>query len=432
MKTSFKVITSIFALGAVILLALHLTLLYGLTRAMREVVLPRIKAETGIDAQVGRLSINLAAGELYLNQVEVRNPAGFLLENLASVDRVEVSVDIPSLFKQKLIRVKNVDVENALVNVIRNKDGALNLQRLQQTLPQPDRPATGTRPQSEPPVERRADRPAPLPKEDQPPLPELIIETLQCNASVRYIDFKLNELDIALDLVVSGESISTLSDPKATWGNITVQGALGNNRTSFNTDLKVRLAPLRNPKTPSFDLTGRILEIDPQLMDDIYESLKIRSAPFGLKPDLQCRAGWFVDSRIGLELTDIELEEGLADDLGGLSSIDALRFSVPVEGALLDPRVDIRGGLLSAMRGNMRSLFDAFLRGVIGKETGDSTAAKKVLKDLAGGSSGDTNAPSGINTDTLIDLLGEQVEEIGENEAVKEELKNIGKWLLGE
>ncbi|HEY5621066.1 MAG TPA: hypothetical protein VIR77_00555, partial [Pontiella sp.] len=155
-------------------------------------------------------------------------------------------------------------------------------------------------------------------------------------------------------------------------------------------------------------------------------------APFGLNPDLQCRAGWFVNSRIGLDLTDIQFEEGLAKDLGGIHSIDALRFSVPVEGSLLHPKMDIGNALLNAMRVNMRSLFDAFIKGTVMKETGGSEAAKKILKDLAGETSGDTNEASGITSDTLIDLLGEQVEEIGENEAVKEELKNIGKWLLGQ
>ena len=39
MKTSFKVLGAIMALGLVILLGLHLFLQYGLTKAMRDVVL---------------------------------------------------------------------------------------------------------------------------------------------------------------------------------------------------------------------------------------------------------------------------------------------------------------------------------------------------------------------------------------------------------
>ena len=88
MKTTLKTLAAIFALGLVVLLGLHLFLQHGLTKTMREVVLPRIKAKTGIDARVGRLSINLPSGILYLDDVAVKNPDGFLLENLASVERM--------------------------------------------------------------------------------------------------------------------------------------------------------------------------------------------------------------------------------------------------------------------------------------------------------------------------------------------------------
>ncbi|HSR87858.1 MAG TPA: hypothetical protein VLL07_02795, partial [Pontiella sp.] len=89
MKTNFKVIGLVFGLGLVILIILQVFLQYGLTKTMRDVVLPRIRQETGIDVQVGRLSINLAGGRLLLKNVSVRNPEGFALENLASVDRIE-------------------------------------------------------------------------------------------------------------------------------------------------------------------------------------------------------------------------------------------------------------------------------------------------------------------------------------------------------
>ena len=147
MKTTFKVLAALFSLGMVILVGLHLFLQYGLTKAMRDVVLPRVQEETGVEVRVGRLSLNVPSGILYLKNLEVRNPAGFLLENLASIDRINVEVDFLSLLKQKLIRVKNVEIENALVNVIRNQDGELNINRFQEDLSQPaeSRPIPETR-----------------------------------------------------------------------------------------------------------------------------------------------------------------------------------------------------------------------------------------------------------------------------------------------
>ncbi len=80
MKTTFKVFGSIVALGLVILVVFHVVLLYGLTKAMRDVVLPQLKEETGIDARVGRLSINVAAGMLYLNDVEAGGETDFIFQ----------------------------------------------------------------------------------------------------------------------------------------------------------------------------------------------------------------------------------------------------------------------------------------------------------------------------------------------------------------
>ena len=423
MKTTFKVFGSIFALGMVVLLGLHLFLQYGLTKTMREVVLPRVKAETGIDVRVGGLSINLPDGILYLKEVEVKNPDGFFLENLASVKRVAVEVDLLSLLTQKLVLVKNIEVEKALLNVVRNREGELNLDQLQEVPPPSARPVpeSGKAPPEKVPEVGREPAPAPQPAEAKP-LPEVLIEAMQCRAKVRYIDFKLDQMDLALDLNVVGANLSTQRDPATPWGDVSIMGSLGNSRSSFATDLQLRLAPVTDPQAPSFDLTGKVMEIDPRIMEEAYSKLGIRSAPFGLDPILHCRDGWFQDSSVVLNLTDIVLEDKLAKRLGGMASIDSLRFPVPVEGALQEPTVDMQQAISSALGGNVQTLLDSFLKGI---------APKERPEDLAGGNISDTNSPAPVTTDTLIDILGEQVDEIGEDEELKKELKNLGKWLFG-
>jgi hypothetical protein len=129
------------------------------------------------------------------------------------------------------------------------------------------------------------------------------------------------------------------------------------------TDLDLQLAPVTDPQSPSFDLTGRILEIDPRIMQEAYSRLGIRSAPFGFDPQLHCRDGVFEQSRVALNLNSIKLEDKLADRLGGMGSIQSLRFVVPVEGTLQSPEIDVQGSLLSAMGGNAQSLLDSLLKG---------------------------------------------------------------------
>lgn len=364
MKTSFKVIISVFALGLVILTILHIFLQYGLTKTMRDVVLPRIQQETGIDVQVGRLSVNVAGGRLFLKNVSIRNPEGFALENMASVDRIEVLVDISSLFRQKPLRVKKVELRNAVVNVVRNRDGVLNFNALQERLAtQPRQPEPGGQPKPEPGGrEPQPGPPAPEPSEPKP-LPEVLVETLQCGAKLRYKDMNYESLDLTLVLKVDGQGLSTQRDPETPWGRVVLNGSLGGDRTRFVTDLDLQLAPVTDPESPSFDLTGRIMEIDPRLMQEAYSRLGIRSAPFGVDPQLYCREGQFERSMVALNLTDIKLEDKLADRLGGMGSIASLRFVVPVEGTLQSPEIDVQGSLRSAIGGNTQSLLNALLKG---------------------------------------------------------------------
>lgn len=438
MKTTFKVLAAIFGLGLVGLLGLHLFLQYGLTKTMREVVLPQIEAETGIRVEVDRLSLNVPNGILYLKDVEIRNPEGFVLENMASVKRIDVAVDILSLLKQKPIRVKKIKVENALVNVIRNKAGELNINHWQE---KPPEPPLGGEPSKTPSAEAT--------------LPEVLIEALHCNAKVRYLDFKIDEFDLVFDLRLAGSNLSTCKDPAASWGDISLFGSLGSQRTRFVTDLKLRLAPLVDPQAPSFDLTGKVLEIDPRILDKIYSDLGIRSAPFALDPRIYCRNGLFKDSMITLNVTDILLEDKLSDRIGGMASIAGLRIRVPVEGSLREPKADVRKVFREVLGDNAPILLEAAALGAIAKELGleeppedlveaavevlgkhvdeigESETVKEVLKDLAKGAASDTNAPVSVVSDVLIDILGEQVDEIGENEELKGELKNLGNWLFG-
>lgn len=453
MKATFKVLVALFGLGAVLLLGLHLFLQYGLTKTMRDVVLPKIEAETGVVATVGRLSINLPNGILRLSDVAVQNPPGFYLENRLFIKRINVEVDLLSLLKKKLIRVKNIEVEEGLINVIRNKNGDWNMSSIQEETP----PLVGGKLDLKAEKHSHGQEPiADTPSVESAEFPEVLIEVLQSHVQVHYFDFKLNQLDFMLDLSVIASNLSTQKDPAAAWAEIAVIGSLGSQRTRFVTDLQLRLAPFVDPQMPSFDLMGKVLEIDPRILEEVYRDLGIRSAPFGLDPQIHCREGMFTNSTVALNLPDLVFEEKLVDRLGGMASANGLRFSFPIEGSLQEPEVDLKQALYSHLGGNAKTLLGSFLSGVIAKETGqenppenltevalavlgeqvdeiaESETIQDALKDLAGGESSDTNRPSLISSDTFVEILGEQVDEVGENEELKEELKNLGKWLFGQ
>jgi hypothetical protein len=446
MKKILKVVGVIFALGAVILLGLHLFLQYGLTKTLNEVVLPRLEAETGIRAEVGRLSVNLPNGKLSLQDVSVKNPDGFVLEDMVLIERIDLSVDMMSLLKQKLVRVQRVDVQNALVNVIRNQAGDVNVNQLK-SKSSPPQPAEGKSPVNV--TEQPTGKEPEAAVSPAQPLPEILIEALRCNLTLRYLDFKLNQLDLSLDLRLAADHLSTLRDPLTPWANLALMSSVGSEHTRFVTDLRMKLAPVVDPQVLSFDLTGQIMEIDPRMLDKIYSKLGIRSAPFGLTPRLQCRKNQFENSALSFEINKIVFEDKLSDRLGGLASIDSLKFSAPVEGSLQEPKMDLMAAFKGGLGGTAQTVVESFIKGALAKEAGldkvpddltdaavdllgakvsevgDSETLQKVLKDLANGKSGDTNAPPVDKTDVAVEVLGEQIDEVGESEAVKKALKDL-------
>ncbi|MDH3982118.1 MAG: hypothetical protein OES84_04370 [Kiritimatiellaceae bacterium] len=421
MKTVFKVLGSIGVLGAVILLIFHLVLLYGLTSAMREVVLPQVKEETGLDVQVGRLSINAASGLLFLNHVEVKNPQGFLLENLLEIERLELELDIPSLFKKKPYRVKNVELQSGQINIVRDLDGDINIDQLRREKPKAGPSSDEKKPvakDGKPPSGKGPKAGKPAPSKPPKPWPEVLIEKLLCHVSIRYVDMKLEQLDLSLIAKVEGGGLSSLHDPDAPWSDLSLLGALESDRTRFVTDLDLKLAPLAEAQEPSFDLTGKMLEIDPRLMGEIYESLNVRSDPFGINPDFHCRFGQFHKSQVGIVLRNIQFKDGLIRDLVGLGAIDSLRLVVPVEGTLKKPLIDVEEAFESSVRNNAGTILDAFRK-------------RPAQKDLATGDASVKNTPSSIDTDAVVDLLGDEIKDLAEDEELKEDLKELGKWLYG-
>ncbi|WP_372799248.1 AsmA family protein, partial [Pontiella sp.] len=396
-------------------------------------------------------------GMLYLDDVQLRNPEGFLLENMASVERINVKVNVKSMLLQQPLIVHHVEVENALVNVIRNEAGEINVNSLKGPRAEeaPEQPEPVPPPDAPP---EKVPEPGKIPPKPKPekPLPELLFERILCNATVRYIDFKLDQLDIALQLQAKAVNLSTLSDPEAGWGAAQITGSLGNDHNSYKTELNLRLAPVRSVDQLSFDLTGRIMEIDPRSLESLWKRAGIRPAPFGIEPEFHSRNHAFVNSQVSVSMKEVALEDKLSRKLGGMGTVETLSLTVPITGTLDRPRGDFQSALMSAIGKNAGSLLNAWIKGQAGKygvetaevpttvdaavdvlgeavkEIGESETVKKVLKDLADGEPSATNAPPPISSDTAVEILGEHIEEIGENEELKKELKNLGKWLFGE
>ena len=387
MKKIFKILFSFFLIGVLALIGLHFFLQHGLTNTMRKVVLPRIEEETGIEASIGGLSINLPLGTLNLWDVSIKNPKGFVLDDAAKIDHILVKIDFWTLLTTKQIKIENIKIKDALLNVIRNQAGDINLEMFKK--PKDVKPKTN--------AETIAKK-----EKLKKDWPEILITALHGNATVKYLDFKLNELDLSIDLKLVGDHISTVKTPNTRWGNLLLTGSAGSHRSRFVTHLYLKLAPVQDPHNISFDLTGKVMEIDKRILDKIYEKLGIKSMPFGINPHLYVRENHFKNSTLNIELTDITFDEHLSKHLEKTASIEKLSMPIPVKGTLRKPKFNIQKAFKNSMNSNSQSLFKAFLQGQLGTE--------KPPEDI---------------TDATVDLLGKEVDEIGDNQALKQLIKNV-------
>ena len=67
-------------------------------------------------------------------------------------------------------------------------------------------------------------------------------------------------------------------------------GELLSDRSSFKTHISLRMAPITDLQKLSFDLEGRVLEIDPRLIAKTSDKLGIQMAPFWFR-STNCLSG---------------------------------------------------------------------------------------------------------------------------------------------
>jgi len=431
MKKIFKILFLIASMSVLILIGLHFFLQYGLTNTMRKVVLPRIEKETGIRTTIGDLSINLPKGTLNLWEVSIKNPKGFILDDVAKVNHILIKIDFWALLTSNKIKIEKIAVYDMLVNVIRNKEGDLNLKSFEKLK------------HSKPKTEQEKIAKKEKLKKDWP---EILVTALECNATIKYLDFKLNELDLSLDLTLTGDHISTVKAENTRWGNLFLVGGVGSKKSKFSTDLWMKIAPIRDPNSLSFDLTGKVMKLDPRMLNKIYKKLKVKSMPFGVNPDLYVRGNKFEHSKVYFELNNITFEKRLSKHLGDMASIESLNIPIPVKGTLRKPKFNVQKSFLDSMNPNSESILKAFLQGkldlekppeditdasivLLGKEVdeiGENKALKKLIKNVVNKeTSSKSNAPPAITSDAVIDALAEGVDKKQKHKASKEALKAL-------
>lgn len=335
--------------------------MFALNGILATWVYPSVEKQTDVQIQSSKASYNPISGWLRVSNLMILNPPNFEEPTFAVIPVLELKLKPTSLFGGGAVVIEQAQIDQGVVKLIRNKKGVLNIQELQKSLI----------PSGE--VSKMKGEQIPAVKDSKEPI-EIFLNILEMNSDIHYLDHQIPDLNVLLHMAVSGKQISTV--PGYEWGYMQIMGELLSDRSSFKTHISLRMAPITDPQKLSFDLEGRVLEIDPRLIAKTSDKLGIQMAPFGIDPRIVCRAGQLEGSEVAIRLQDV-----VFSIRGNRTKINQLQFAVPLKGTMQRPIFDLSGAFREAVGGNTSLI----LGSVIGGLVQDLDILAEPVKGLTGG-----------------------------------------------
>jgi len=362
-----------------------------------------------------------------------------------------------SLLKRDPVIVKQLTAQGATLIIERNKEKMFNVQELASALKpieSTDAPAAKV-PEQTPAQQQSSQKQqaatAPAPAK---PIP-VHIRRIAVDTVVKYVDSRRRkEYDLSLRL--TGSDLFTVPAEGQPSSLLVLRGSLPHEKDSFETDLNAILEPLTDPKNPTFNASGSILDIDAAFLGDLLKKNNVESRSFSIKPSITCTKGQLKGSRIDLVLNDLKVYG---------AEIGTTTLKLPLNGTLTSPVLDLTGALQSlfseqsvkigkalGMRELKKELSKQLgvdtnaappemLVGALTnnvKEIADSPALQQLIGQVVPGAQ-TTNSAATNQTQTLGDAVGEalseqlgkNVKELKGNEELKKSLKSLSNSLLG-
>ena len=122
-----KKILIILVVLAALIVGLQSFFEYGLTRYVRKLAQPALKELLNLDVKINHASLNLFRGAVCIHGIRISNPTGFHEPDLVTVRRFWLDIGIAPLLLNQMIEIEEVDIKDAVLFVIRNKDGQVNI-----------------------------------------------------------------------------------------------------------------------------------------------------------------------------------------------------------------------------------------------------------------------------------------------------------------
>ncbi|MDD3276374.1 MAG: hypothetical protein PHP93_04925 [Kiritimatiellales bacterium] len=441
MKTLGIIFAVLLVLLGLALFGLQMFLTKGLTTALNQGVFPAVKGMYGLEMSITNASVNLFKGSALLEGFSVSNLKGYEEPTLLTFDTCRLDLDMMSLLKRDPVVIKLAEADGAVLTVERNKQKLYNVKELADALkPVESKEAA---PKAEPTEPAAKAKPVPV-----------HIRRIAINSRVKYIDSGRNRT-CDLNLRLTGSDLFTVPAEGQPDSLLVLRGSLAHDKDSFATDLNAILKPLTDPKNPSFNATGSVLDISADFIADLLKSNDMESSSFSIKPSITCTEGRLKGSYLDLVLNDLKVYG---------ASMDSFSIRIPIKGTIQKPVPefpDLQQLLLSEQGLEIGKILglrelkkqlgvetnatprDLLIGGLTNnvKEIQKNPALKGLIELIVPDAQTNptvTNQPSGKATrkttgkaigNELIDQLGKNVKEL-DNDSIKDSLQNFGTSLL--
>ncbi|MDO9541064.1 MAG: hypothetical protein Q7J98_01915, partial [Kiritimatiellia bacterium] len=276
-------------------------------------------------------------------------------------------------------------LKNVILNITRNKNGALNLEPLltamqsqKSTVAAGEAPAA-TAGQPETSLKQRA-------------FPNIIIKKMEMMTKLNYLDWQIGQpfkLGIEIDLKLSNIANYGLDDSLS--GVINLRGNILESNKKCAFDLNGRIAPITDPLLVSFDLAGSMQTIDLKTFKEFIENIGLQEGKASGTITLVCRKGQFDPEKsvIRLKISDIVPTKEKAQKMGNIPMPSTINIIAPVNGPLSNPQINIAEAFFKSM--TSEDTVNSILQGIIdskgskrdGTEKDGKKAVESELKDPA-------------------------------------------------
>jgi hypothetical protein len=308
---------------------------------------------------------------------------------MVTMKRFKLTIGLLALFRGGIAEIEKATIRDASLSVVRNQEGVLNIEPALEAI----HTAMLNAPAAVPGKER-----SPAPGGTAPPvrkIPDFAIRQMEVKTLLQYVDHKISEppFRLGLDIQVRLKDIANYGQDDVMSGTINLLGHILTTDRKCAFDLNGRIAPIKDPTRPSFDLTGSIQTIDFNNFQELAKRCGFEKGQISGTMTLYCQQGVFDPEKSVLHLTfnKVKLTKEQQEQFSGIPFPETFKALVPVKGTLTNPEIDIREALMKTLAS--KDTLDAIIQGVL-EAQGRSAVTNKAMVDKSADSPAKSNAPN--------------------------------------